>query len=72
MFLQVCIKVTLKKRSAKDLPNDVYTMFVGFFWVFFLIFFIKTYAVGTHLNCINKLMQFKWVPTFAFVDLDKK
>ena len=26
---------------------------------FFLIFFIKAYVVGTHLNCINKLMQFK-------------
>ena len=24
---------------------------------------IKAYAVGTHLNCIDKLMQFKWVPT---------
>ena len=23
----------------------------------------KTYVVGTHLNCINLLMQFKWVPT---------
>ena len=26
--------------------------------VFFLIFFIKAYVVGTHLNCINKSMQF--------------
>ena len=30
---------------------------------FFLIFFIKAYVLGTLLNCINKLMQFKWVPT---------
>ena len=26
---------------------------------FFLIFFIKEYVVGTHLNCIDKSMQFK-------------
>ena len=26
------------------------------------------YVVGTHLNCIDKLMQFKWVPTtYAFM-----
>ena len=25
----------------------------------FLIFFAKAYVVGTHLNCIDKLMQFK-------------
>ena len=37
--------------------------------VFFnLIFFIKAYVVGTHLNCINKSVQFKWVPTtYAFI-----
>ena len=35
---------------------------------FFLIFFIKAYVVGTHLNCIDKSMQFKWVPTtYAFI-----
>ena len=34
----------------------------------FLIFFMKAYAVGTHLNCIEKSMQFKWVPTtYAFI-----
>ena len=27
------------------------------------VFFIKAYVLGTHLNCINFLMQFKWVPT---------
>ena len=31
--------------------------------VFFVYFFIKTYVVGTHLNCIDLSMQFKWVPT---------
>ena len=35
---------------------------------FFLIFFIKAYLVGTHLNCIYKSMHFKWVPTtYAFI-----
>ena len=29
--------------------------------------------MGTHLNCINKLMQFKWVPTtYAFIMKTKK
>ena len=39
--------------------------FFGWGWCcccFFLIFFIKAYVVGTHLNCIDKL-QFKWAPT---------
>ena len=30
---------------------------------FFLFFFIKAYVVDTHLDCIDKSMQFKWVPT---------
>ena len=35
---------------------------------FFLIFSIRAYVVGTHLNCIDKSMQFKWVPkTYAFI-----
>ena len=41
---------------------------------FFLIFFTKAYVVGTYLNCIDKLMQFKWVPTTyaAYEEVDKK
>ena len=40
------IKDTLQKQiSEKVLFSDVYD--------FFLIFFIKTYVVGTHLNCID-------------------
>ena len=54
------IKGTLNKRSAKDLSNNAHEIF---FVGFFLIFFIKAYVVGTHLNCIDKSMQFKWVPT---------
>ena len=54
-----------KKRSVKDLSNDAYAIFCGVF--FFVIFFIKAYVMGTHLICIDKSMQFKWVPTtFAF------
>ena len=44
------------KKSANDLFHDVDA-------ILFLIFFIKTYVVGTHLNCIDKSMQVKWVPT---------
>ena len=31
--------------------------------VLYVYFFIKVYVVGTHLKCIDKSMQFKWVPT---------
>ena len=34
----------------------------------FLLFFIEAHVVSIHLNCIDKLMQFKWVPTtHAFI-----
>ena len=52
------------KRSVKDLSNDTYAMLLCFLFSDFLC---KAYA-GTHLNCINKSMQFKWVPTtYAFI-----
>ena len=51
-YVPTYIKGTLKKRSAKDLSNYTYS-------ILFLIFFIKAYAVCTHLNCIDKSMQFK-------------
>ena len=56
---------TLKeKRSSKDSSNDAYAIFLC---CFFFVIFIKAYVVGTQLNCIDKLMQFKWVlTTFAF------
>ena len=55
------------KIDQKNLPNDAYAMFVVFIFVF-LIFFIKAYFVGTHLNCIDKSTQFKWVSTiYAFI-----
>ena len=64
------------KKSVKDPSNDAYALFLCvcfyFFWAFYFsqIFFIKVYVVGTHLNCINKSMQFKWVLTiYAFIKL---
>ena len=59
------IKDTLLKGSANDLfqVDDVYAFF-------FLIFFIKAYTVGTHLNCMDKSMQFKWVP-ITYVSIQK-
>ena len=52
------LRVHYKKRSEKDLFDDDYA--------FFLI--INAYVVGTHLNGIDKSMQFKWVPTtYAFI-----
>ena len=59
-YVSTYTKGTLKKRSAKDLPNDSYAMFLCFFYSDFLC---KAYVVSTHLNCIDKSMQFKWVPT---------
>ena len=39
----------------KDLSNDAYAMLLCFFFFFFfLIFSIRAYVVGTHLNCIDK------------------
>ena len=63
------LRVYLKKLSAKDLSNDAYVMFLWFFFCcFFLIVITKAYVVGTHLNCIDKSMQFKRVPkTHAFI-----
>ena len=38
-----------------------------------LIFFIKACVVGTHLNCTDKSVQFKWVPiTCLYKEVDKK
>ena len=60
--------------SAKDISNDAYAMFSGVYVCVFPIFFIiKAYVVGTHLNCINKSMQFKRVPsTYAFIKSRQK
>ena len=47
------LRVHLKKRSAKDVSNDVYVYFGEFY---FLIFFTKAYVVGTHLNCTDNIL----------------
>ena len=47
--------------STLNMPLAYTRCFVFCFVFFFLIFFVKSYVVGTHLNCIS--MQFKWVPT---------
>ena len=66
-YVSTYTKGTLKQRSVEDLSNDAYVCDVIVF-SFFLIFFIKVYVVGTHLNCIDESMQFKWVPTtYAFI-----
>ena len=60
-YVSTYTKSTLNKtkRSAKDLSNDEF---------YFLIFFIKAYIVDSHLNCIDKSLQFKCVPTtYAFI-----
>ena len=65
-YVSTYTKGTLKKRSAKDLSNDSFAMFLCFFFclfVFYFDFLYKAYVVGTHLNCIDKSMQFSWVPT---------
>ena len=69
-YVTTYTKGTLKQRSAKDISDDAYVMFLCFL---FLIFFIKAYVVGTHLNCIDKSMQFKWVPTtYAFTKIKEE
>ena len=41
---------------------------ISFFYFIFFFFNKKAYVVGNHLNCIDKSMQFKWVPTtYAFI-----
>ena len=46
------------KRSVKQFRSLQITASV-----LFVYFFIKAYVVGTHVNCIDLSMQFKWVPT---------
>ena len=40
--------------------------------VYFLSTFFKAYTVGTHFNCIDLSMQFRWVlTTYAFIKIRK-
>ena len=39
---------------------------------FFLIFFIKAYVVGTHLNCIDDAIQMSTHNICLYKEVDKK
>ena len=53
------------KKDRKMTSWDDYLMILE---TFFLIFFIKAYIVGIHLNCLDLSRQFKRVPTtYAFI-----
>ena len=59
---------TPKKHTVKQLLSPQITASV-----LFVYFFIKAYVVGTHLNCIDLSMQFKWVPTtYTFIKKMRK
>ena len=58
-------KKSTLKRSAKDLFEYVYV-------IFFLIFFMKTYVVGTHLSCIDKSIQMGIHNICLYKEIDKK
>ena len=60
-------KKTRKNKGLIKRSNGcLYDAF--FFMCDFLIFSIKAYVVGTYLNCMDKSMQFKWIPTtYAFI-----
>ena len=51
-YVSTCFRIHYKKRSEKDLFEDDNAFF-------FLICFIKACVVGSHLNCIDKSMQFR-------------
>ena len=56
-------KLTVKQFRSLQITSSV----------LFVYFFIKAYIVGTHLNCIDLSMQFKWVPTvYAFMKKIRK
>ena len=70
-YVSTCTKGTLINRSEKTYLTMLIRCFCVF--LFFLIFFMKAYAVGTHLNCIDKSMQFKRMPTtYAFIKKQTK
>ena len=59
---KICIYllgIHYKKDQKKDFFDDDYVIVSDFLY--------KAYVVGTHLNCIDKSIQFKRVPTtYAF------
>ena len=66
IFLLNCllIQVLSRKRSREFRVGCIQWYLCNIL----LFFFKKTYVVGTHLNCLNLLRQFKWVPTtYVFI-----
>ena len=53
-------------HSADDKLVIFFFFLENMIWHFMQIVFI--YVVGTHLNCIDKSMQFKWEPTTYIKD----
>ena len=49
----------LRVHLKKDKPRTYVMILVRLFVCFLLIFFVNAYAMGTHLNCMDKSMQFK-------------
>ena len=61
----ICIYMYLLRVHFGKIRKDLFDVYAIFC---FNIFLIKAYVVGTHLNCIDKSMQFKRVPTtYAFI-----
>ena len=68
-----------KQRSAKDLSNDAYAMFLCFLFLilfakaYVLIFFLKAYVVGIHLIASTSLCNSNKYPQhMPFYKVDKK
>ena len=65
-YVSTYAKGTLQKDQRRTYVMIL--MRCVFFFVFYSDFLYKAYAVGAHLKCIDKSMQFKWVPiTYAFI-----
>ena len=59
---KICIyllRIHYKKRSEKNLFDDDYAIFSDFLYKGICCGYSFVYVVGTHLNCIDKSMQFK-------------
>ena len=65
---KLVVKYVLKVHFKMISKGLIKLCFCDVFVFVFLICLKKANVVGTHLNCIDKSMQFKWVPTtYAFV-----
>ena len=64
--------VKYKKKNQQRTSNDAYVMLSCVF--FLLIFFIKAYVFGTHLNCIGQVdaIQMSTQNIFLYKQVDRK